>query len=295
MKSDSMPFHHILFAVLVTMVWGLNIPMVKLGLQELPPFLFTALRFLGLLALTLPWLRWRSGRMGPILKVALVLGPFHFGLVFLGIDQVRDGSVVAVIAQLSVPISTLLGVLVLGERIRFWRGLGVVLAFTGVMVMMFEPRVFDDWVGVLLLILAAFFYAISAVMLRRADNFSVFELHSLMALVSIPLLLGMSFVFEEGQGEAILAMSGQGYMALGYTVVVGSMLGHGLSFFLLQRNPVSSVTPYFLLTPVFGVFFSLLILNESLTVRMMAGGAITFAGIAVVTLRERRRALQKGH
>lgn len=290
-----MPPLHVLFAVVVTMAWGLNIVMVKLGLEDMPPFLFAALRFLGLLVLMLPWLRWRPGRMRPILTVAMVLGPFHFGLVFLGIDLVRDGSVAAVTAQLSVPFATLLGFLVLGERIRFWRGMGVALAFGGVMVMLFEPRVFNDWVGVLLLVASAFFYAVSAILLRRADNFSIFELHGLMAIVSVPPLLAMSYLFEEGQGQAIAALSGQGYMALAYTIVIASMFAHGLSYFLLQRNPVSSVTPYFLLTPVFGVFFSVIFLDEVLTGRMIAGALVTFMGIAVVTFRERQRALSKGH
>lgn len=289
-----MPPLHVLLAVLVTLAWGLNIPFVKIGLEELPPLFFTALRFCGLLILMLPWLRWRPGKMGPIIRVALILGPLHFGLVFLGMDMV-DGSVAAIVAQLSVPFSTLLGVIVLGERIRFWRGLGILLAFGGVMLMLFEPRVFRDMTGVLLLMMAAFFYAVSAILLRRAENFSVFELHGLTALLSIPVMLGASYMFETGQAEALKGLSGSGYLSLGYTVVFGSVVGHGMSYFILQRNPVSSVTPYYLLTPVFGVFFSILILDESLTVRMVGGALMTFLGIAVVTFRERQRALEKGY
>jgi len=295
MKPDSMPPLHILFAVLTTMLWGLNFPVVKLGLTELPPFLFSALRFLGLFVLVMPWLRWRRGRMRPIITVALVLGPLHFGLVFLGMDLIQDGSVAAITAQLSVPFSTLLGFLVLGERIRLWRVVGIALAFAGVMVMMFEPKVFQDWLGVLLLAASAFFYAVSAILLRRGGNFGVFELHGVMAVVSLPMFLGLSYIFESGQGAALAGLSGRGYLMLAYTIVGASVVGHGMSYFLLQRNPVSSVTPYFLLTPIFGVFFSVIVLNETLTMRMIAGALVTFCGIALVTFRERQRALQKGY
>jgi len=122
----------------------------------------------------------------------------------------------------------------------------------------------------------------------------VFELQAMMAAVSVPVLLTLSFLFEAGQAHELAGLTTRGYLALGYTIVIASLFGHGVSYFLLQRNPVSTVTPFFLLTPVFGVLLSVAILDEVLTSRMIAGAFVTFVGIAVVTLRERRRALAMG-
>lgn len=290
----AMPPSHITLVILATLAWGGNIPAIKLGLNEMSPFLFLSLRFLGLLILMLPWLRWRRGRMKDLVVVSLLLGPLHFGIMFVGMDLVADASVVAVLAQLNVPFAAILGVVVLGERIRIWRGAGIGLAFIGVMVMMFEPRVFQDRLGVALVIFSAFMYAMAAVRIRRLQDVGVFELQAMMAAVSVPVLLALSFVLETGQAEQVAALTTQGYVALAYTIVMASLFGHGVSYFLLQRNPVSTVTPFFLLTPVFGVVLSVIILHEVLSPRMIAGALVTFAGVAVVTYRERMRAVETG-
>ncbi|RMF09838.1 MAG: EamA family transporter, partial [Alphaproteobacteria bacterium] len=167
MSASAMSPFYMVLAALATLAWGGNIPAIKLGLQEMSPFLFLSLRFLGLLILMLPWLRWRPGRMRDLLVVALLLGPLHFGVLFVGMDLIADASVVAVLSQLTVPFSTILGVTLLGERIGIWRTGGIVLAFLGVVVMMFEPRVFGDTPGVALVVFSAFAYALAAVRIRR--------------------------------------------------------------------------------------------------------------------------------
>ncbi|MEX1147873.1 MAG: DMT family transporter [Sphingomonadales bacterium] len=277
--------------MVVALAWGSNVPVVKVGLQEMSPFFYVFLRFVILFCLMLPFMRWRTGRFGRLVGVGLFLGPVHFGVLFYGMDMVADASVAAVLTQLTAPFATILAVVMLGERIGIWRTGGLVLAFLGVAVMMFEPRVFDDVLGVGLLMFSAFAYAFGAILVRRVGDVSVFELQGVMALVSLPILLGLTYVFETGQAVELAAMTWKGWGALFYTAVIASAFGHGLSYYLFQRNPVSAVAPFFLLTPVFGVIASVLLLDEVLTARMIAGAAIIFSGIAVVTLRERHKAM----
>lgn len=284
---------HIFLAIFATFAWGANVPAIKIGLEEMSPLLYVALRFVCLLLMMLPWIRWRPGKMLSLIGIGLFLGPLHFGVLFLGMEMVTDASTAAILTQLTVPFATILGVVILGERVGVWRTAGLTLAFLGVMVMMFEPRVFNDILGVLLLVCSALSYATGAVLIRRIERVGVFELQGVMALVSVPILLGLSYVFESGQATQVANMTVRGWGALLYTAIMASVVGHGLSYFLFQRNPVSAVAPYFLLTPIFGVLMSVILLDEVLTVRLIAGALITFAGVALVTFRERQKVLVK--
>jgi O-acetylserine/cysteine efflux transporter len=51
---------------------------------------------------------------------------------------------------------------------------------------------------------------------------------------------------------------------------------------------VTTLAPVTLLTPVCGVLFSVLLLGDQLTLRMLLGGAITLAGVFVVVGRDQR-------
>ncbi|MBL8781638.1 MAG: DMT family transporter, partial [Alphaproteobacteria bacterium] len=134
--------------LLICVIWGFNFVAAKVGVGQMPPLLFTGLRFLILAAVLIPFLKPAPGRMRDVLLVALFNGAIHFGLMFTGV-ALTAASVVAVVAQLNVPFATILSILVLGETIHWRRWLGIAMTFAGVMVVSFDPHVFDSVAGVL--------------------------------------------------------------------------------------------------------------------------------------------------
>ncbi|MFT3952909.1 MAG: EamA family transporter [Piscinibacter sp.] len=113
-----MPLRDFALLVFICVIWAANFIVTKLALAELnaPPLLFSTLRFALVLLATLPWLlpmprpRWR------ILVVGLLMGGGGFGLVSVGMLWATPSSA-AVVTQLGVPMTALLSVIVLGERI----------------------------------------------------------------------------------------------------------------------------------------------------------------------------------
>ena len=78
-----MPATHLLLALAVVFVWGTNFVVIKLGLAELPPFLFATLRFAlsafpFLLFVPRPAVPWRT-----LVAFGVLLGAGQFGLLFL--------------------------------------------------------------------------------------------------------------------------------------------------------------------------------------------------------------------
>lgn len=289
-----MPLSHIALLLLVNLGWGGNFVAVKVGLAEMGPLFLSAFRFAILLVILLPWLRIKPGQMKGIFWIALAGGPLHFGAIFTGLQMIGGAASAAMLAQLGVPCTILLAMIFLRERVGPWRLLGMVLAFAGVAVMSFDPAVFEHLDGVAVMILSQLAYGVASILMRRLKGVSVFELQAWIALVSAPFLFAASFLFESGHAQQLQDLSWTGIGAIAYTVVGASIIGHGGIYFLYQRHPVSVIAPYLLLAPVFGVLGAVLVLGEVLTARMVIGGLIIFAGVAIVTLRELHRARQAG-
>lgn len=285
---------HLLFALAINLVWGVNLVVLKLGLDELSPMLFGALRATIVLVFLLPWLKWKRGSMKMLLLAAMTVGPLHFATLFLGFKLIGDASAASIVTQLSIPFSTVLAVVFLGERLGPWRIGGLAMAFSGVALMTADPRVFSYVDGVIVLTLSQVAYAFGAIFMRQVKNVSVFEMQAWTSTLIAGTLIGLSLMFEQDQGQQLAELSAFGVGLVLYTGLGASLFGHGGVYYLYQRYPVSTVTPLFLLSPVFGIFASILLLGETLTSRMLIGGIITFLGVSVVTFREAMLARAKG-
>ena len=108
---------HFLLLLLICTIWGFNFVAAKVGVGELPPLLFSGLRFAILLAVLIPFLKPAPGRMRDIFIIALFNGALHFGLMFIGV-ALTAASVMAIIVQLNVPFATVLSIVFLGETVK---------------------------------------------------------------------------------------------------------------------------------------------------------------------------------
>jgi O-acetylserine/cysteine efflux transporter len=104
----------------------------------------------------------------------------------------------------------------------------------------------------------------------------------------VPLLLPLSLALEDGQLASLREAGPIGWGALAYSAVLASLVAHTAYFALIRRYPVSSIAPVTVLTPLFSVFFSVVLLGDVLDARMIAGGLLTLAGVTVIVTRERR-------
>jgi len=76
-----------------------------------------------------------------------------------------------------------------------------------------------------------------------------------------------------------------------YSVLIASIVGHGLFFHLVQRHPVSAVMPYLQLTPIFAVLFGVVLWGDRPGWRLFIGGTAILAGISIITLRARKKSI----
>jgi len=282
-----MHIQHIAFAICIALVWGFTFIAAKAGVTAFPPLWFTGLRFVLVALLLSFYIRPLGARLRPVLLVAATAGVIHYGLFYLGIRLAGQVSAIAITVQLVSPFSLLLAALMLQEHIGWRRILGMALAFAGVVVLGFDPVIFRHIDGLGLVMLAAMSMSLALILMRRLRNVGVLELQAWIALVSAPPILLLSLLLERGQMAAMLGADWIGIGAVAFTAVGASILGQGGWYYLLQRYPVSQVTPFGLLAPVTGVLFAVLIYDEALSLRFLAGGSLTMIGVAIITLRSR--------
>lgn len=273
-----------MLALLANVAWAFNFIAGKAGVTHFQPLLFTALRFAVLLLALLPFLRWIPGRMRGVLSIALLQGMLHFTLIFLGLGASGDVSSVAIVAQLYVPFSALLAVVWLGETLDRRRLTGIASAFGGVLVIGFDPIVFQHLDALLLITAGAAAMAVATIQMRQLHGVSVFVLQAWIALCATPALALLSLLFEHGQWDAVRTATALELAAPVYSAIGASLIGHGIVYYLLGRYPVSATTPLMLLSPVLAVVFGVLLWGDVLTWKLVLGGFLTLAGIAVITI-----------
>ncbi len=281
------------FMVLITFVWALSLVAVSIGMAELPPLLITGLRFLLVAALLLPLLRWHEGQMGTIAIVAMGAGGLQFGLFYTGIYVADDLSSVAIASQLGVPFTTLMGMVLLGEAVGWRRWAGMALAFSGVMMISFDPRVLGYIDGMAFGVGAAFIGAFSVIAMRRLRDVPVFELQAWVAMLSWPLLLPLSLLVEGDASAAIAQASWLAWGAVAFTAIVSSLVAHAGLYYLVQRYEVGLVSPLTLMTPIFTVLLGVTLLGDVITWRMALGGLLTLSGVLIISLRQPQAAVDR--
>jgi len=285
-----MPIRHLALVLLICLAWAGNFLTSAAALQHLPPFLFTALR-LGLVGLVLlPWLRWPpAGQWGRLVAVAMCSGALHFGLSFWALQRAGNLASPAIVMQSYVPMTALLAVLFLGEKIGWRTSLGIAVSFAGILVLGFDPLVLAAPESLLLMLLSALLLAIGTVILRRLTGMHPFGQQAWSAVIGIVPLLLISALFEGGQIAALTAAPWVAWGGVVYSALIASALGHGLFYWLVQRYPVSQVTPYLLLTPVFAVALGIAFWGDRPGPRLLLGGAMVLGGVLAIALRARSK------
>ncbi|MFI6951070.1 EamA family transporter [Streptomyces sp. NPDC050422] len=282
---------HIALAVLVAALWGVNFVVIELGLDHFPPLLFSALRFLvaalpAVFFVGRPKVAWKW-----IVGVGLALGVAKFGLLFIGMDRGMGAGLSSLVLQVQAVFTAILAALVLGERPGRVKLLGMAVALSGIGVAAVDEGASGPVLAFVLVIAAAACWGVSNVLTRRAAPPDSLNFMVWVSTVPVLPLLGLSLLFE-GWGrdrDALAALDWSGAGIIVYVAWVVTIFGFGAWGFLLSRYQASSVAPFTLLVPVFGMSSAALLLDESVSPLRWCAAALLVGGVAVTSLAGARR------
>jgi O-acetylserine/cysteine efflux transporter len=276
-------------ALVVMVIWGLQLPVGKIGVTELPPLLFMAIRFTFVAALICPFFPLPRDKLRGVLLLSFVLGSLHFTCMFTGLSLI-DASTASLLLQSQVPFAALLAAIFFCDRLGWRRFLGLLVAIAGVVVIVGEPRFGRDPLPPFLILAASFFWAFANILIKRLGSIDGIALSGWLALFAAPQLLALSLLLESGQGAAMRAADWAGWGAMAYGGIAVTVVSYAMWYPLVRRYPVNQTMPFTLLIPLFAVASSAAILGEKLTVQTALGGVATVLGVAIIVLRRSWRA-----
>jgi O-acetylserine/cysteine efflux transporter len=279
---------HVLLATLVAAIWGFNFVVLKVGLDEFPPILFSALRFLAAAVPAIffvgrPSVAWRW-----VVSVGLVLGVAKFSFLFIGLKAGMPAGLSSLVLQSQVIFTAVFAAVVLRERPRPVQIAGIALAVAGIGVIAWDYGLSSPLLGFVLVIAAAVCWGVSNVLMRYARPADTLRFMVWVSAVAVLPLFALSLLTEDVSALGRLDWAGVG--AIGYVSWISTLLGFGVWGFLLRRYESSVVAPFSLLVPVFGMFSAWAFLGEDLSGLQAAAGGLVLAGLAIPQLVGRRAA-----
>jgi O-acetylserine/cysteine efflux transporter len=280
---------HVSLAVAVAAIWGLNFVVIAVGLDDFPPLLLSSLRYalasLPLLILRgspgVPW-RW-------VIAVGVAIGIVKFSLLFIGMDVGMPAGLASLVLQAQALFTVVFAAAVLGERLVSSQVVGLAVAFGGLALVATGLHGEATPTGFALVIAAAAAWGVGNLAIKRAAPPDPLRFMSWMCVVPPLPLLCLSLAFE-GPGEigrALSAVDLGGIGAVLYIAFAATTVGWALWARLMGLYPASTVAPFALLVPIFGIGFAALLLGEPVGAREVVATVLVLGGV-LLTLKAPR-------
>ncbi|QCJ46566.1 MULTISPECIES: DMT family transporter [Haloprofundus] len=279
---------------LLSALWGGSFVAIEVGLENLPPVLFAALRFdvaavllLGYAASRLddPIPRTR-GDVAAIAASAFLIVAANNALLFVGQTQ-TTGSIASIVYSLNPILTTAFAALLVGGVGLDSRGyVGVLLGLVGVVVVagpdpsLLSGDLSGDALGVAIVFCAAVAVSLGSVLVRRADaqTPSVAVTAWSMALGAIVIHTGSL----AAEGVPPVSFTPRTVLALLFLGVFASALAYSIYFDLLDRQGPFQANLVAYVVPVVATFLGWSLLNEQITAMTVGGFLLVFVGFALV-------------
>jgi len=279
-------------------IWGSTWLFIKLGLEDLPPLTFAGIRFLiastiliSLIAVRRISLPRTRGDLMLLASTGILAFSLNYGLLFWGEQYISSG--LAALLQATIPAFGLViaHLYLPGEQMTPAKVIGVVMGVVGVGVIFSNqlsvagPRALA---GSAALVCSSVCVAYSNVLVKaRGKNLDPAILAAGQMLFGLVPLLLIGIPLE---GNPVhFHWTGMAFIALFYLAIVGSVIAFLLYYWLVHNMDVTKTMLIALVTPVVAVVLGMLVLNEELNWRTLAGGAMIVSGICLIVTRRRKK------
>jgi O-acetylserine/cysteine efflux transporter len=273
----------ILIALAVVTIWGFNFVVIKIGLQGLPPILFTALRFV-FAALPLaffvkrPAAPWRL-----VAAYAMFQFAFQFTLLFSGMKLGFPPGLASLVIQLQAFFTIGLAILMLGERPLLTQLLGAVVALSGMALVAVNLDAKPTVIGFVMVVAGGFCWGVANIVTKKIGKVSPLSLVVWGALLASPPLLLASLAIEgfPAWREAATQLNWLSVGAIFFQSYPNTIIGFGIWSMLMRKYPAATIAPYTLLVPVAGMASAALVLGEPLQWWKIGAGLLVLGGLVL--------------
>ncbi len=279
------------FAV-IYFVWGSTFLAIRVGVREVPPLLFAAMRFLAAGLILYCWAIARGERppsrrqWTAIFLLAILIFILDYGLLFWAEQRVPSGAAAVMMAMSAVFMALAEIIFLRSQRLTIRLSLALLLGIGGVVVLTShslhlggEPI---NTMGAVALIVASISWSVASVLTRKLPLPTSKVMSSGAMMVAGGLLLVITAA-ARGENFHPSNVSRLAWLALLYLIVFGSIVGFTTYVWLIHHESPTKVGTYAYVNPVVAVLLGYFLAGESLGLRTILGTLFVLTSVVVIT------------
>jgi drug/metabolite transporter (DMT)-like permease len=282
------------FAI-IYFVWGSTFLAIRVGVQEVPPLLLAAMRFLIAGLVLYGWMiargersptgrQWMSASL-----LAVVIFVCDYGLLFWAEQRVPSG--VAAVMLATIPVFMALSEIVFlrTQRLTMRLAVALLIGIGGVAVLMSRSLNLGgspiDRLGALALIVASISWSVASSLTRKLHlpPSKVMSSGAQMLAGGVFLTLAAA-AFGEFRNFHPLTVSRAAWFSLVYLIIAGSIIGFTAYVWLIHHQSPTKVGTYAYVNPVVAVLVGYFLGGEALALRTILGTLFVLISVAVITM-----------
>ena len=195
-----MPFKHLLILLFIAVVHGSAFPITKLVLNDsVPPILMASLRMGIVLILLIPFWKFKMPEkkyVPSLIAFSIFMGVMVYVFMTLSLYHSSIISPVIVGSQLAIPFGILASSVILGENISIKKWLLIFSSFIGIVIIFFDPKLTNNFLGLFFASLMALSFALAQVYSRKLRDLDVSLTNAFIGLFGFTVLLIISYFIE---------------------------------------------------------------------------------------------------
>ncbi len=279
-------------AIIVTILWSFSFIIISVGLEEIPPVTFAALRYLLAFLFQVPIFLFTKNRISlKTLTKADWRTFILYGIIFYTINQIVpfialtyiSPIIFSMVMNFTVLAVALLGVLFLKEKLAWMQIIGIIVFIAGVFFYFFPlGQVELNWIGVGIAFIGVMSNAVATIMGRavnRQGKFSPFIVTFISMGIGSILMFIIALIVE---GFPQLPLWAWGLIAL--LALVNTALAFNMWNFSQRTLTATEITMINNLMLVEIAILSWLFLDTTLTIKQIVSIIVVLVGIAIVQL-----------
>jgi len=262
---------------------GSAFPVAKLALNNsVPPILMASLRMGLVFIILIPFWKFKLPEkkfFKPMIIFSISMGVMVY--VFMNLSLYHSSIISPIIlgSQLAIPFGILASALILNENISTNKWLLIFSSFIGILIIFFDPKLTENYLGLFFAGLMALFFGLAQVYSRQLKELPTSMINASTGIFGFIILMIISAIF---QGDIVLKIKEinlESWLLISYQAIIVSLCAHLLMFYLYKFYTVGQIFPFYSLFPIFGIILTYIVFGEVPTVMFILGGIIVISSV----------------
>ena len=282
-----MPLKHLFILLFIMVAHGSAFPVTKLALNNsVPPILMASLRMGLVLIILIPFWRFKipdKKYFPSLIAFSISMGVMVYVFMNLSLYHSTMISPIIVGSQLAIPFGILASAIMIGENISRNKWILILTALIGIIIIFFDPKLNDNFLGLFFASLMALFFGLAQVYSRQLKDLDTSLINSSIGLFGFIFLFIISYFVEGDTISNFKSINLESWLLISYQAIVVSLCAHLLMFYLYKFYTVGKIFPFYSLFPIFGIILTFLVFGEVPTTLFILGGIIVITSVFLLS------------